>query len=89
MPTVRVHTTLGPDTLKLPELAPLLGQEVEVRVRPVRKRKRLTADERYLEEVRRELEAGGPVPTLEEIRAMNAGLTGISDQIIADREDRF
>ena len=31
-----------------------------------------------------------PVPSIEEVRAMNSGFTGsIADDIIADREDRF
>ncbi len=91
MPAVRVRTTLGPDTLALPELAPLLGQEVEIRVRKVRKRAgRVPIDHEFLEQVRREMEAAGPVPTLEEVRAATAGIVGgIADDIIADREDRF
>lgn len=91
MPTVRVRAVLGPDLLRLPELAPLVGREVEIRVRKARKRvPRVPIDREFLEECRRELANGGPIPTLEEVRAINAKIVGsMAEQIIADREDRF
>jgi hypothetical protein len=88
MPIVRVRAVLGPDLLKLPELAPLLGQEVEVRVRKARTPPTLESmiDHKYHEQCRRE-EAADPTPppTLEEVRAMNASLGGLSADIIAGR----
>ena len=30
-----------------------------------------------------------PVPTLEEVRQINAGIGSLADEIIADREERF
>lgn len=89
MQTVRIHATLGPDLLRRPELAPLLGQEVEIRVRRVRPSLDAMLDHRFVDQCRRrEAAAKQPPPTLEDVRAANAGFGGIAEQIIADREDR-
>ena len=80
MEPIRIRTTLESDTLTLPELRPLIGKAVEIRVverKPGKRRTRRRADD-------------GPVPTLEEVRAAMAVIPGkLSDLVIAEREERF
>ena len=80
MAAIRIRTTLASDTLTLPELRPLIGKAVEIRVveRKPRRKRRSQADD-------------GPVLTLEEARAMLAHIPGkLSDLVLEMRaEERY
>ncbi len=79
MATIRIRTKLESETLTLPELRPLIGKTVDIRVveRPAAKRRRRKPAE--------------PVPTLEEVRAALSTIPGkMSDFVIEMRaEERF
>ena len=52
--------------------------------------RRAYRDLAYLEQVRKEVEAMGQIPSLEEVREMSSGdSSSWSDFIVAEREDRF
>lgn len=77
MAAIRIRTTLQSDTLTLPELRPLIGKAVEIRVversaaKPRRKRK---------------VEA---VPSLDEVRAALSKIPGsMTADFIAERGER-
>jgi hypothetical protein len=93
MAPIRITTKLESETLVLPELRPLVGKTVEIRV--VEKVESESAIERLLDhELYATLEeefANDPTPvlTLEEIRAITAKIPGsLSADVIADREER-
>ncbi|MBX9580691.1 MAG: hypothetical protein K2X87_10320 [Gemmataceae bacterium] len=92
MTTIRVTTKLESDTLVLPELGPLIGKTVEIRVteQPESAIDALI-DHEYHAMIEAECAADPePVPTLEEVRAALASIPGdMTADIIADREERF
>ena len=91
MASVTINTVLNSDTLALPELRPLLGKRVEIRVTE----ESTSAIERMLDtECHAACEAEfaadpSPVWSLAEVRAALSSIPGnLSDDIIADREER-
>jgi hypothetical protein len=76
VPAIRIRTTLQSDTLTLPELRPLIGKAVEIRVverRPARTKRR----------------PAEPVPTLDEVRAALAKIPGsMTADFVAERGER-
>lgn len=92
MTPIRITTKLESDTLTLPELRPLVGKTVEIRVVEAGE-SAIDRDEDH--EFYAELEAEfandpTPVPTIEEVRAMlTHDTSNWAAEIIADREERF
>lgn len=91
MASVTINTVLTSDTLALPELRPLLGKRVEIRVTE----ESGSAIERMLDtEYHAECEAESaadpfPVPSLEEVRAALSRVPmNMAADIIAEREER-
>ena len=91
MASVTFSTVLAPDTFAVPELLPLVGKRVEIRVTEESD----SAIDRMLDtECHAECEAefatdSSPVWSLEEVRAALASIPGnMSEEIIADREER-
>lgn len=92
MSTIRIRKHLDSETLVLPELRPLIGKTVEIRVReqsesPIDD----MIDWEYLAELETEFaDDQTPIPSLEEVRSILAKIPGkLSDEIIAGREERF
>lgn len=90
MATIRITTKLESETLTLPELRPLVGRTVEIRVKVAKSLIDRLEDHEYLAELEAEFAADPtPVPTLEEVRAIAAKIPGnMAADIIADREER-
>ena len=91
MTTIRITKHLDSETLTLPELRPLLGKTVEIRIReePASPIDDLI-DWEYLAALEAEEAADpSPVPSLEEVRAIMSKIPGnMAADIIEDREDR-
>ena len=83
MTAVRVHTTLGPELLALPEVASLLGQEVHVTLVPARRVDVPPVATEFIEQCKAFVAAHGPGPTIEEVREMLSVIPGS----LYDRED--
>ncbi len=86
MPAIRIRTTLVSDTLTLPELRPLIGKTVEIRVverKPNKRRRTKGAAEGDTDD--------GRVLTLEEARAILSKIPGkLSDFVLEMRaEERY
>jgi hypothetical protein len=91
MSTIRITKKLDSDTLVLPELRPLIGKTVEIRVseEPSTDLDDLIDWEYHAELEAEEAADPTPPPTLEEVRAILSKIPGnLSAEIIADREDR-
>jgi hypothetical protein len=91
MSTIRIKKRLESDTLVLPELRPLLGKTVEIRVReepesPID----ALIDWEYLAELEAEFAADPtPIPSLEEVRAALSSIPGsLTADIRAERDER-
>lgn len=91
MATIRIKKRLDSETLVLPELRPLVGKTVEIRVR---EQSDSPIDDMIDWEYHAQLEAEmaedtEPIPTLEEVRSILAKIPGkLSDEIRAEREER-
>lgn len=88
MATIRIKTRLESDTLTLPEIRPLIGKTVEIRVSEAPP----SAAERMLDaEFHAECEADpSPEVSLEEVRAILSKIPGsLAADIIAERDERF
>ena len=91
MSTIRIKTRLESETLVLPELRPLIGKTVEIRVteNPPSALDDLI-DWEYLAEVEAEFaEDPTPIPSLEEVRAALSSIPGsLTADIRAERDER-
>ena len=90
MAAIKITTKLESETLTLPELRPLVGKTVEIRVKVAKSKIDRMIDHQLHAELEAEFAADPtPVPTIEEVRAMLAHDTSNwAAEIIADREDR-
>jgi hypothetical protein len=91
MSTIRIRKHLDSETLVLPELRPLIGKTVEIRVReqpesPIDE----MIDWEYLAELEAEFaEDPSPIPSLEEVRAALSSIPGsLTADIRAERDER-
>ncbi len=91
MAPITFNTVLTSDSLAFPELLPLVGKRVEIRVTE----EAASASERMLDHElhatweAEEIADNSPVPSIEEIRAMLSCIPGnMAEEIIADREER-
>lgn len=91
MAPIRITMKLESETLTLPELRPLVGKTVEIRVRVAKSRIDRLTDHEFHAELEAEFAADpSPVPTLEEVRTITAKIPGnMAADIIADREERW
>lgn len=92
MDPIVIRTRVESDTLVLPALKGLVGRTVAIAIVPADPADPLDdlIDHECRAQCAAELAADpGPVPTLEEVRAITAKLPGsLSAQVIADREER-
>ena len=91
MNSITFNTVLTSDTLAFPELLPLVGKRVEIRVTEESD----SATDRMLDTdlhaffEAEELADPSPVPRIDEIRAMLSCIPGnMAEEIIADRDNR-
>ena len=91
MNSITFNTVLTSDTLAFPELLPLVGKRVEIRVTEESDSaidRMLDTDLHAFFEAE-ELADPLPVPSIEAIRAMLSCIPGnVSEEIIADRDER-
>lgn len=91
MATIRIKKRLDSETLVLPELRPLIGKTVEIRVR---EQSDSPIDDMIDWEYHAQLEAEmaedtEPIPTLEEVRAALSSIPGsLTADIRAERDER-
>ena len=91
MARITFNTVLTADTLAYPELLPMVGKRVEIRVTEETDSAidRMMDTDFHARCEAEELADEEPVKTIEEIRAMLACIPGsMAEAIIADREER-